>query len=1120
MTIRSLRLAQRPSLGWTQPIRVVIATCILLVCFGHRDAVAQRMKFGSEDYGVRGRVGYVGGETVGRTESLTHLELMPYLRTPTGILMSDLRFFTSDGEVGANVGLGYREFMPEISRVFGGIVWYDFDQLSGDDTQQITLSLETYGETFDALANIYVPIGDEQIGSLRSSNERFVGDRLLYDQSGTLGDVMGGGDVQIGALLPGQFAAENQVRAFAGLYHYTGTSADDINGFIARLEGTFLDMIDSQVKLTSDDTTGTNVLFGISIGMNRGMRGTDWRSQSQDQLTRYPTRQYNAVVVNTAVSRMGVAAANPETGDAYTFTHIASGAAGAMDGSAENPFDSLLAGMAQDTDYHIVHGDSVFVGADAAIALADGNRLIGNSASFQHELEAKGVGSIMMPTMNAGSDAPILRGSAGDTIVMASNSELRGFTIDQSGRNGVVLDGTDNAIVSNVSVLDAARNGFLVRDISGSVSILDSSVDTSGVAALRIDDITGSVLVTGDFKNDSGEALILQDIGDDANIDLTGATFSNDTGSGLAFNQVGGTVSLSGVSLVDSSGNGINIDGGTGTIRFRGETVIEGASGDAVRMHNSDAKVEFEALTIRNASGAAISVFNNTNTASFNVIGHTTIDGATDGIRVQDNQGSVDFNSVEIDGRMNHGIVIDNTEGQFVINETLAIANSSGSTDSAIEISGSAADVIFVGKADIIDATGDAAISLSENTGITAFGNVDVAAQDGAGVVAANAGTLRIVNGNVATENAAAFDINGAATDIQITSVSVSGGDYGIRLKDTTGEFVINGTDDGAGTGGAITGTTTGILLENAGVVGVRYMTFDNTVTGISADDVDRLSFWDGSIRNSQVATNLLNVSTLEFVRSEFSDNDSYFNWMATTAEGHDWLLNGVTVDAGSQQALTAQGTGDADLSVTIQASNFASIGSNLNLLDVSSNGRLDLAMSGNQFQSSGNNATLLDITTTSTTDLGRFTLFNNLFSPTGSSVTAINTTTGGPSEILFEQNTIEFAADRGIGMAFNLAGSATVGLYTNLITDGFDGATAVLFENVAGPSRIEIVGNALDFANLGGLSDRGFIFETISGDVNLLGDVDNIVSGASLPVFVPSGRTTGSFLINGIRVP
>ena len=132
------------------------------------------MRLGNEEYGVRARVGFLGGETVGRLNSLTHFEVMPYLRTPNGMLLSDFRFFVSDGEVGGNVGIGYRELIPEMNRVFGGIVWYDIDQLSGETAQQVTVSLETYGDWVDGLANIYIPVGNEEVGELQASNERFL----------------------------------------------------------------------------------------------------------------------------------------------------------------------------------------------------------------------------------------------------------------------------------------------------------------------------------------------------------------------------------------------------------------------------------------------------------------------------------------------------------------------------------------------------------------------------------------------------------------------------------------------------------------------------------------------------------------------------------------------------------------------------------------------------------------------------------------------------------------------------------------------------------------------------------------------------------------------------------
>ena len=703
---------------------------------------------------------------------------------------------------------------------------------------------------------------------------------------------------------------------------------------------------------------------------------------------------------------------------------------------------------------------------------------------------------------------------------MASNSELRGFTIENSGRSGVVLNGIDNALVSNVTVLDAVRNGVQVSNISGSVSVLDTTVNTSGEAALLIENVTGNVSVAGDYTNDSGEALVLDNIGEDAEIDLMEASFSNDTGNGLAFNDVSGTVSLSAVSLVNSNANGIEIDGGTGTIKFAGETVIEGATGDAIRIHNSDAQVEFESLTITDANGNGISIFNNANTASFTVSGLTSITGGTNGIRIRQNEGTVDFDEIEIDGRRLHGILVDGTEGQVNFNNSVTINNSDSSDHSAVEITNSSADVLFVGDVDIADATGDAAVSLTNNTGTTGFANLNVAAENGAGVVAASAGTLRVLEGNIAVEDGSAFDIEDTEATVALTSLSSTNATYGIRLKDHSGEFVVNGIEGEADSGGFINEATTGVFLDNAGTFGLRNVVFNQNATSISANNADQITVLGGSINDSLITiADVTDVRNFAFVETEFSGNVSGLSLLATQDDTYNWVLQSIRME-GTDVPLIARGTGESEVTVGIENSIIETAANNISVLTTTSTNNLNLQLSGNEITSTGDNVTLLNFGTTSDTELAQLTVFNNIFDTTGSSVTAINVATGGPSEVLFSQNTISFAGSRGVGIGFNLAGSATVGLYNNIITDAFDGGTGVLFESVAGPTRIEINGNDLDFANLGGLSDRGFIFETITGDVNLVGTVDNIVGGASTPVFVPSGRTTGSFFVNGIEVP
>lgn len=1101
---------------------LAVLAAVLLAAGTTVTASADEIRLGRNDSGARGRIGFLAGDTVGRSNSLTHFELMPYWRTQDGVVLGDVRFFLSDGDVGANFGLGYRSLVREVDRVFGGIVWFDIDELSGEQAQQVTVSLESYGEAVDALANLYIPVGEDTVGALTTQNQRFVGNQLLFDQSGTLGDVMGGGDVQIGYRVPGRLARDHQLRLFAGAYHYSGDSADDINGFLARIEATFFGAFDSQLKLTTDDTFGTNVLFGVSVGFSGGFRQDQWRSCEPDAVTRYPTRQYNAVVVDQTISRTGLVAADPETGNAWSFSHVNSAASGTMDGSVESPWNNIASALAGGSDYVLVHGNSVFTGADAAVVLADGQRLWGEGPGIEHMLQAEGAGSLILPSVVGGA-APVLQGSASNSVTMASGSELIGFTIDSSGGSGVVLDGISDARVSQVSVLNAAVDGVRVANISGSVSVLDTSVTDAGGAALRIDGVTGDVTATGTYVNTTGQALVLANIGSSANVDLSGATFSNDSGSGLMFQQVGGHVTLSDVSLSDSGDAGIHIDGGSGTIAFAGTTTIQSAIGDAIRIHNSDADVTFESLVIRDAGGAGISVLGNTNTASLNVTGTTSISGsAAEAIRIEENDGAVTFGALDIETAGGAGIVITDTEGQVQFDESVSIVAEQLSGDSPLQIHDSAADVVFVGDVTITNATGHSAVNLQNNTGSTSFASLNVDSNGSAAVHARDAGSLAILDGSVTTTDGAAFDIADSATDISLTTVTVDGGDFGIRLEDTTGSFIINGDmENTPGSGGSIMNTGHGILAANTGVIGVRHMSFDQNEVAVQVDRGERFAMWDSVVTSAtEWALDLQDVENVEVVTSDFADNANTFRFIADTDQAHAVLLSDVQVDAGTATAVQVVGTSGAELTVAIENSVLLSTADDESLIQVQADGVFSFEMTDTRLQTSGDRSTLLSLNATSTTDLARFTVYNNLLSASGSSSTGIYTSTAGPSQIQYEQNSVVFAAERGVGMDFELAGSATVGIYSNLITDNFDGATAILMRSVDGPSRIEFAGNELQFGNLGGLSDRGFIFEDVTGDVSLLGAIDNIVGGASVPWFVPAGRTNGSFLVNGVRVP
>ena len=89
----------------------------------------QRVGNGAANW--RARVGHLAFETFGRDSSITHVEVMPMIPLDNAALFSDWRLFIDNhGEIGGNVGLGYRQWVAEFDHVVGASFWYDGDNTS------------------------------------------------------------------------------------------------------------------------------------------------------------------------------------------------------------------------------------------------------------------------------------------------------------------------------------------------------------------------------------------------------------------------------------------------------------------------------------------------------------------------------------------------------------------------------------------------------------------------------------------------------------------------------------------------------------------------------------------------------------------------------------------------------------------------------------------------------------------------------------------------------------------------------------------------------------------------------------------------------------------------------
>jgi hypothetical protein len=175
------------------------------LAFGSDDAPPlQRVNNGATNW--RARVGHLAFETFGRDSSITHVELMPMIPLDNAALFTDWRLFVDNhGEIGANLGLGYRQWIEEINHVVGASIWYDGDNTSTEYFNQLGISLEMMGDDWDVFGNVYIPVGDDTKDfSVRNTNSRLGagGTTILFDQVKDRGEAMPGFDFEFGFLVP------------------------------------------------------------------------------------------------------------------------------------------------------------------------------------------------------------------------------------------------------------------------------------------------------------------------------------------------------------------------------------------------------------------------------------------------------------------------------------------------------------------------------------------------------------------------------------------------------------------------------------------------------------------------------------------------------------------------------------------------------------------------------------------------------------------------------------------------------------------------------------------------------------------------------------------------------
>lgn len=527
----------------------------------------QRIDNGAANW--RARVGHLAFETFGRDSSITHVEVMPMIPLDNAAIFSDWRLFIDNhGEVGGNVGLGYRQWVEEINHVVGASFWYDGDNTTTEYFNQLGLSFEVMGDDWDSFLNLYLPVGDDTRDfSIRNTNSRFdgTGTSILFDQVRDRGEAMPGLDFEFGFLVPTDFGTRHEVRTYAGWYHFFGDDTDDITGVKVRVQGDLNDVMTAQVEMTDDDEFGTNVIFGGSLVLPGSLSSERPAARRRERhLGRFSQRNYNVIVSREIKTQAGITAVNPSTASGYTVAQIT--------GDVDLPSTS---------DILLVQAG---VTLTSAVTLADGQQLLGEKTGQQ--IVADGFGLIDVPDFSAGTGASVIDSVAGNAVTLASNSRVSGISITNTTGNGIVGSGITNATLSDVMVSGSGGDNLFLENVAGPLTMTNLTLGDATGASFHLDGSTADVTLTGAISNSSGRSLLIENTSDGTTVDLRNATVQ-DSGAGILIADVAGDVQLDDVTVTGGTGTGIEVTGNTGTVIFNGLTSVSGTAGPGIHVHDT-----------------------------------------------------------------------------------------------------------------------------------------------------------------------------------------------------------------------------------------------------------------------------------------------------------------------------------------------------------------------------------------------------------------------------------------------------------------------------------------------------------------------------------------------------
>lgn len=277
-------------------------------------------------------------------------------------------------------------------------------------------------------------------------------------------------------------------------------------------------------------------------------------------------------------------------------------------------------------------------------------------------------------------------------------------------------------------------------------------------------------------------------------------------GAGLALNNARGNLAFTTVNIFNDSGIGLNVDStpGTFTLANAGGSIDTTNSGAVSIVDTTLGTTSFANITSTNGANGIL--LSNVTGGSFGVTGTASVSGATDtAVEIVNSATPVTIATAALTGVNGLSITGGTSAGTLNVNGGTITSNSAAGT--GVLVSGTSANITFAGT-DVSQVAAGRIVQVDNTTAGTVLfntaGSIAGTAAGNIGVqIAGNAGAVNLNNVTVANAAATAISMTNNSGSTRVGNVNIDGGTTGINLADNTALATVEGgTIDGTSANG------------------------------------------------------------------------------------------------------------------------------------------------------------------------------------------------------------------------------------------------------------------------------------------------------------------------------